>query len=238
MDVHLPNNLWRHGLKAALVVTTLASVTTLTACGGSSGSAPSKTADVSSCLHKAGIASTGKGASELPPGMSPTQLVAALRKCGVRTGDLAGSLEPGVVTGAKREMAERELVKQVTCLHEHGFDVTVSRNVKEKLFNANGVNTRSARFRAADEECRQKFVEAIRKLGSGFGLEHGSGATPQAATSLGARRAAVLASCVRKYGATVVQTDTLIGLRVPSDTSPTRLHEMLENCDSVGNARV
>jgi hypothetical protein len=166
--------------------------------------------------------------------MTPKQLVVALKKCGVRTGNLASPVEASVASAAKRAVVERELVKQVTCLQEHGFYVVATKNVEQQLFNANGVNTRSVRFRAANRECRQKFVEAIRKLGPGYGPDEGAGSSPVASTgpSVSSPRDTKYARCVHKYGATTVGTGALSGLRIPRDMSSTELRAMLKNCGS------
>jgi hypothetical protein len=153
----------------ACVVLAVLTCVGLTACGGSSSSSQGKLAKINTCLRSEGVVVSSPGTGELTPGMSPKRLVAALKKCGVRGGTFSGSEQSDPTSSAKRIVVERELVKQVTCLQEHGFHVTATKNVEQQLFNANGVNTKSVRFRAANRECRQKFVEAIRKLGPGYG---------------------------------------------------------------------
>jgi hypothetical protein len=169
---------------ATLACVVLAALTCagLTACGGSSSSSRNKLATISTCLRKEGLAPSSTDPGEVPLGMTPKQLVVALKKCGVRGGTFSGAEESGPTSPAKRIVVGRELVKQVTCLQEHGFQVTATKNVEQQLFNANGVDTKSARFRAANRECRQKFVEAIRKLGPGYAPDEGNGRSSVAST--------------------------------------------------------
>jgi hypothetical protein len=228
-----------HALTVAVLAATLM---TLAGCGASSGDSRDEVARADDCLRAAGIVPSTTGPGSLPVGMTPTQLLAMLMTCGVRTGRAAGQVEAGVTSAAKRAMVERELVKQVTCLQGHGFQVTVPRNIEEKLFNADGVDTRSARFRAAERECRQKFVEAVRTLGPGYGPEGstdtgGAGSVTKTAYRSPSQRVTLLATCVHKYGGTVAQTGTLVGLRVPSHMPVTQLTAMLKKCYSGSSKR-
>ncbi len=226
---------WRRRGRPTTAVAMVVVATMVAGCGGASSSSRNKLATISTCLRKEGLAPSGTGPGEVPPGMTPKQLVVALKKCGVRTGHLASPVEAGVVSAAKRAVVERELVKQVTCLQEHGFHVTATKNVEQQLFNANGVNTKSVRFRAANRECRQKFVEAIRKLGPGYGPDEGAGSSSVASTGppVSSQRETRYAECVHKYGATTVGTGALSGLRVPSHMPRAQLDAMLRDCGSV-----
>jgi hypothetical protein len=222
-----------------LVAATVVVAATVTGCGEASSNSRNSLAAISTCLHKEGLAPTSTSPGDVPPGMTSKQLVAALKKCGVRGGAFSGAEESGPTSPAKRIVVERELVKQVTCLQEHGFHVTATKNVEQQLFNANGVDTKSVRFRAANRKCRQKFVEAIRKLGPGYGPDEGAGSSSVASTgpSVSSQRGTRYAECVHKYGATTIGTGALSGLRIPSDMSSTELRVMLKKCGS-GAAKI
>jgi hypothetical protein len=221
-------------LTHAAIGSALVSVTILASCGGSSGGAPSKIAIVAYCLRKGGIVLSSTGPVELQREMTPTQFGATLQRCGVATGHYSGLLEIGPSNGAKRAAVERELVKQVSCLQEHGFHVTATENEEQKLFNANGVNTRSARFRAASTRCRERFVAEVRSLGPGYGLEHARPKTSESGRVLGSQGegSAILAECARKYGAEVIEAAGAVGLRVPSGKSDTQVAALIKTCES------
>jgi len=174
----------RHAIFKTLACVVLAATTCagLTACGGSSSSSQGKSAKIDTCLRSQGVVVSSTGAVKPTSAVSPKQFVVALEKCGVRGGTFSGLERAGPTSSAKRIVVERELVKQVTCLREHGFHVTATKNVEQQLFNANGVNTKSVRFRAANRECREKFVEAIRKLGPGYAPDEGNGPSSVAST--------------------------------------------------------
>ena len=224
----------RERLTVAIVVAALVCVTALTACNVLSDNSGRKEAAVSTCLRKQGIVPISSGSHEIPPGMTPTRLASALKKCGVRSGQFSGATEAGVNNPVKRAVVERELRKISACLREHGFPVTTPKNVYyPPVFNANGVNTKSTQFREANRECRRRFIEDIRKLGYGYGGEHGGKVSSGAATLLpgSSSRAAALAQCAHKYGATAVGTGALLGAQVPSHIPLSHLKAMLKNCD-------
>ena len=210
-----------------------------TACGGSTSSAQSKETEVSTCLRKYGIMSSNTGPSEVPSGMTPAGLVVALKKCGVRDGKISGSLEVGVTHAAKRAIVERELRKISACIREHGFAVATPRDVYEgPIFYPNGIDIRSGQFRRVERGCRRKFVETVRKLGAGYA--YGYGGEPAGTTtshSASPSNATELAACVRRYGATVIQAGTQVGLSVPVHMSSTELATILKNCH-VGSVAV
>jgi hypothetical protein len=227
---------WRGRPTMPVAIVVVATV--VAGCGGASSSSQGKLAKIDTCLRSEGVVVSGTGTGELTPGMSPKRLAAALKKCGVRGGTFSGAEQSGPTSSAKRIVVERELVKQVTCLQEHGFHVTATKNVEQQLFNANGVNTKSVRFRAANRECRQKFVEAIRKLGHGYAPGEGSepNKSGTSAPQVPSRQATARTACLRGYGATAVGTGALSGLKVPRGTTPAQLSAMLKNCGS-GSAR-
>jgi hypothetical protein len=143
----------------------------LTACGGSSSSSQGKLAKDNTCSWSEGVVVSSTGTGNATPGMSSKRLATALKVCGVRGGTFSGAEKSGPTSSAKRIVVERELLKQVACLQERGFRVTAAKSVEQQLFNANGVNTKSVRFRAANRECRERVVEAIRKLGPSYELD-------------------------------------------------------------------
>ena len=210
-----------------------------TACGGSTSSAQSKEAEVSTCLRKYGIVSSIAGPDEVPLGMTPPRLVVALKKCGARDGKISGSLEAGVTYAAKRAIVERELRKISACLREHGFAVATPRAVYEgPIFYPDGIDTRSGQFRRVERGCRRKVVETVRKLGIGYAYGYGGKlASTTMSNSASRSNAMELAACVRRYGATVIQAGTQVGLSVLGHMSSTELATILKNCH-VGSTSV
>lgn len=232
----------RHGLAVSGM---LASVAALTSCGGSAsgsqGDSPTTVAAVSSCLRNHGFVLHGTSPGEAPSGMTPTQVAASLKGCGFGHVNVSGPAEAGVVPAAKRSVVERELTKISACLQHRGFNVTPKQNSFSSYppFNTNGVNTSSSGFVAADKECARQFVEAVRALGPSYIPDREAEAAPGAlaAPPTGSGGTSALEACVRKYGATLVRTGTLVGLKVPRTVSPAELATMLKNCNA-GSVRV
>lgn len=223
----------RNGLTVAIAVSALMCVTALTACNVVSDKAGNRDTTVSTCLRKKGIVPSSTSSGEVPSDMTPTQLASALKKCGVRKGIFLGAAKAGVNNSVKRAVVEQELRKISACLREHGFAVTTPKNVYyPPVFNANGVDTKSTRFREANRECKRRFVEDIRRLGRGYGGEYGGNVSSGTATLLpgSSSRAATLARCAHKYGATAVKTGGLLGAQVPSHIPLTHLDAMLKKC--------
>lgn len=228
---------WKLAFTGVVVAVSLMAMVALAACGGSTdgaaNSAQSKAAEVSTCLRKYGIVLSDTGPGKVPPGMTPTELTVALSKCDVRNGKVSGSLQVGVVNAAKRAVVERELRKISACLRVSGFAVTTPKDVYEgPIFYPNGIDTQSTRFRRVERVCRRKFVAAIGKLGVGYAPGYGRETATDTTTShpSSPSSTAKLAACVRRYGATVIQAGTQVGLRVPSHTSSAKLEAILKNC--------
>jgi hypothetical protein len=232
----------RHGLFISGMV---ASVAALTSCGGSSNSSQNGShlniVAVSNCLRNEGFVLHGTSPGEAPSGMSATQVTASLKGCGFSHVNVSGPPEAGLVSAAKQSVVERELTKISACLQRRGFNVTPRANSFSVYppFNANGVNTSSSGFIAADKACSRQFVEAVRNLGPSYIPGRDAEAAPGTLSppATGSSHTATLAACVRKYGATVVQTGTLVGLKVPSKDASARIAAMLKKCD-VGSAKI
>jgi hypothetical protein len=221
----------------------LASVAALASCGGSASgsqsSSPSAVGAVSSCLRNHGFILHGTSPGDAPDGMTPTQVATSLKGCGFEHVNVSGAAEAGLVPAAKRSVVERELTKISACLRHRGFNVTPKQNSFSSYppFNTNGVNTTSSGFVAADKECARQFVEAVRALGPSYIPDREAEAAPGALAGPGSAGTATLAACVRKYGATLVQTGALVGLKVPRTVGRAELAAMLKKCN-VGSVKI
>jgi hypothetical protein len=173
---------------AAVLLVVLASFA-LAACGGSSksssssasasASAPTSTAHKTpgalgsrftafrECLQKNGITlpkftpgqrpSPGAHGPTLPAGVSKAQYEAAIKKCG----------GTGLFTGGRARFqsaaVKRALARFATCMRANGVNVPkANTSGKGAIFNSKGLNTSSAKFKAAEARCRVDLAGAFR----------------------------------------------------------------------------
>lgn len=187
----------RKPASAAVVLVLLALA--LAACGGSSSSSSTSTASASSttpnagafasrfaavreCLQKQGITLPKRtpgqarpsgggffggatGGPHLPAGVSRAQYEAAIKKCG---GGFRGHF--GGAGALASPAAKQALEKFAACLRENGVNVPApNTSGKGPVFNTSGIDTSSAKFKAAQTKCSS----AIHGL---FGARPGAGA--------------------------------------------------------------
>jgi len=138
-------------------------------------------ASLSDCLRKNGIplpqgassARPGVGglfsggrAVQLPPGVTPAQYQAALKKCGAP--NIAG--RPARARGpvSRAELLKSPAFKQAlttfaACMRGHGVKLPAPNTSGEgSVFNTKGLNTKSPKFVAALSACRSDLASASR----------------------------------------------------------------------------
>jgi hypothetical protein len=98
----------------------------------------------------------GAGGPALPKGVTKAQYEAAVRKCRGR------GVFPGAIarfSGAARQA----LAKFATCMRENGVNVPApNASSKGPIFNSKGLNTSSAKFRAAEAKCSSDLPGVFR----------------------------------------------------------------------------
>jgi hypothetical protein len=199
--MHQSNCNKRNPALAALLLL-LASLA-LAACGSSSssttssatttnsaahGATASRFAAVRACLQKNGITLPkptpgqgrpgggfqGSGGPHLPAGVTRAQYEAAIKKCGGFSGGRFGAGFGGRALSTPAGKAA--LAKFATCMHENGVNVPPpNTSGKGPIFNDNGLNTTSSKFRAAQTKCSSALRGLFRAHPGGTG---GASPTP------------------------------------------------------------
>lgn len=209
--LHRPRR--RPRLRPLLVLCVLGACVALAACGSSGGgsSSASTTASTSaskagsgsnrfaalrSCLQKQGITlpsppsggtgrpggpgAPGGGRGPRPPeGVSQSQFRAALKKCG------AGNFHGGRAGDLNSASARAALNGYAACLRTNGVNVPAPNTTgKGPVFNTNGIDTSSSRFKAAQSKCRSD----LKGVFPGGGAGGGAGGGPPSGGAGGAPR--------------------------------------------------
>jgi len=119
------------------------------------------------CLQKNGITlpkftpgkpqSPGTRRSSLPKGVTKAQYEAAIKKCG----------GPAFFAGGRNRFNspafKQALTKFAACMHENGVAVpNANTSGNGPIFNSKGLNTSSAKFKAAEAKCRPDLSGALR----------------------------------------------------------------------------
>ena len=119
------------------------------------------------CLQKNGITlpkftpgkpqSPGTRHSFLPKGVTKAQYEAAIKKCG----------GPAIFAGGRNRFNspafKQALTKFAACMHENGVAVpNANTSGNGPIFNSKGLNTSSAKFKAAEAKCRPDLSGALR----------------------------------------------------------------------------
>lgn len=121
----------------------------------------------------------GAGGPQLPNGVTPAQMQAALKKCGA-----GGQFRRG---GArlKSPAYEAALTKFAACMRENGVNVPApNTSGNGPIFSTKGLNTASARFRSAELKCRSDLAGPLRRT-PGAGATGAAGATPPSGPAAG-----------------------------------------------------
>jgi hypothetical protein len=188
----MPQTISRHRrirTATAVLLAVLASLA-LTACGSSSTNSSSTSATASAtktpsragralgapggrfaalreCLQKNGITlpkftpgkpqSPGTPRSFLPKGVTKAQYEAAIKKCG----------GPAFFAGGRNHFNtpafKQALTKFATCMNENGVAIPkANTSGNGPIFNSKGLDTSSAKFKAAEAKCRPDLSGAIR----------------------------------------------------------------------------
>ncbi len=110
-----------------------------------------------------GFAGAGSGPA-LPKGMTRAQFEAALKKCG--GGNFGARFGRAGGPGSRRlnsPVFRAALTKYAACLRQSGIDIPApNTSGKGPIFNTKGIDTSSAKFRAATMKCRANLVGAFR----------------------------------------------------------------------------
>jgi hypothetical protein len=105
------------------------------------------------------------GGPSLPKGVTRAQYEAALKKCG--GGNFAGRSGGGA--RFKSSAFQAALAKFATCLRENGVNVPApNTSGKGPVFDTKGIDTSSAKFKAAEVKCQSDLRAAFRR-GAGAG---------------------------------------------------------------------
>jgi hypothetical protein len=119
------------------------------------------------CLQKNGVTPPQSGAgaggilgAKLPKGMTRSQYLELVRKCGSRSGG------PAAVGAGRRFSSPRfrqALASFAACLRQNGVNIPPpNTSGKGPIFNIKGINTASPQFRQARQKCRATLVGALR----------------------------------------------------------------------------
>ena len=163
----------RRTVPAAAVALLLLATLALTACGGSSkgpsaSAAATRTsttgrdgrfAALRECLLKNGITlpqrsagqrpQPGRGGLQLPRGVTQAQFQAALKKCRGGAGGLLGG------GGSANPSNTKALAKFASCMRQNGVNLpTPNTSGNGPVFNTKGIDTSSAKFKAARSKCQ------------------------------------------------------------------------------------
>jgi hypothetical protein len=124
-----------------------------------------------------GGAAGGAGGPQLPKGVTRAQYQAALKKCG--GGKFAGR---GGGARFKSPAFQAALAKFATCMRENGVNVPApNTSGSGPVFDTKGIDTTSAKFKAAEAKCQSDLSGAFRRGPGAGGSGAGSGAAPGAA---------------------------------------------------------
>jgi hypothetical protein len=177
--------------------------TTTTGAAGAKGPNSGRFAAMRECLQKNGITlpqrtpgqrrppggaggflgggSGGTGGPSLPKGVTRAQYEAALKKCG--GGNFAGRGRGGA--RFKSPAFQAALAKFATCLRENGVNVPApNTSGNGPVFDTKGIDTSSAKFKAAEAKCQSDLRAAFRR-GGGAGGGSASGGGPGGAPPAG-----------------------------------------------------
>jgi hypothetical protein len=208
---HVPQPARRRRLRALAALCVLGAALALAACGSSAsgtgttsasaGTSSNKArgagqfAALRSCLQKQGITlpappagaarqpgGPGAGAGggllgrQLPNGVSQAQLQAAMKKCG------AGNFG-GRAAGLNSASARAALTSYAACLRQNGINVPApNTSGNGPVFNTKGIDTASAKFKAAQSKCQSNLKGAFGRGGAGgappAGAPNGGGEPP------------------------------------------------------------
>jgi hypothetical protein len=156
--------------------TTSASATTPTT-GGRPGAAGGRFTALRECLKKSGLTAPparapgiggligGSGGFKLPKGVTQAQYAAALKKCGgfPRGGfkGRAGGFK-GRAGGFKTAAGKGALAQFAACMSQNGVKIPApNTSGKGPIFDTKGVDTTSAKFKAAELKCRNALLRAF-----------------------------------------------------------------------------
>jgi hypothetical protein len=129
-----------------------------------------------------GGGTSGTGGSQLPKGVTRAQYEAALKKCG--GGNFAGRGRGGA--RFKSPAFQAALAKFATCLRENGVNVPApNTSGNGPVFDTKGIDTSSAKFKAAEAKCQSDLTAAFRHGAGARGSGGGSGAAPGGTTAPG-----------------------------------------------------
>jgi len=117
------------------------------------------------------------GGPQLPKGVTRAQYEAALKKCG--GGKFAGR---GGGARFKNPAFQAALAKFATCMRENGVNVPApNTSGNGPVFDTKGIDTTSAKFKAAEAKCQSDLSGAFKRGTGAGGSPNANGAPPGAA---------------------------------------------------------
>jgi hypothetical protein len=172
----------------ASTASTSASATTPTT-GGKPGTPGGRFTAIRECLKKNGITLParkpgqrpgaggflgGGGGFALPKGVSKAQYEAAIKKCG---GFPARGRFAGGASRFDTPAAKQALAKFAACMSENGVKIPApNTSGNGPVFNTKGIDTASAKFKAADAKCMKQLFGGLRgRPGAAGGAAPGAG---------------------------------------------------------------
>jgi hypothetical protein len=147
------------------------STTGTTPTGATPAARTARFAAVRTCLSKKGITLPQRGAggfpgsgAQLPSGMSRAQFAEALRSCGAGfKGGRSSKGHNGFKNPFNNPRFHAVLVRFAACLRQNGVNVgEPNTSGKGPIFDTKGVNTGSAKFKAASAACRGTLLGALK----------------------------------------------------------------------------
>jgi len=176
--------------------TTTATATTAAAGSTTHGAISSRFAALRQCLQKNGITlpkpTPGQGrpaggflggtsGPHLPAGVTRAQYEAAVKKCGGFGGGRFGGGRGGGAFSTPAGKAA--LAKFAACMHENGVNIPApNTSGKGPVFNTNGLDTASTKFRAAQTKCSSALRGLFRAHPGGTAAPAGGTGAPGGGT--------------------------------------------------------
>ena len=129
--------------------------------------------------------SAAAAAGSYPKGVTRAQYEAALKKCG---GSAARLRRAGGARRFSSPAAKKALAKFATCMRENGVNVPApNTSGKGPIFNTKGLDTNSAKFKAAEPKCQHRPAGRLRRRRARPGAPP-TAARRRAASGLSSRR--------------------------------------------------
>jgi hypothetical protein len=125
------------------------------------------------------------GGPTLPKGVTRAQFEAAMKKCGGGNFGARGRAGGAGFRRANSPVFKAALTKYAACLRQNGVDIPApNTSGNGPIFSTKGIDTSSAKFRAATLKCRASLTGAFRRPQGAAGAP-GAATTPPSSTTGG-----------------------------------------------------